>query len=123
MKTLAGKTRILCWLSLCLLFVQQVLDVWLGQAPWIIWVAVLLPLLIFVPGMLQDNLRSFIWLCFVSLLYFMRLVERLFIDPRDPLAILGMVSVVVLFCSAMMYVRWRAQEVRQASAIEAGHGD
>ena len=84
MKSLAGKTRVLVWASFGLLFLQQLLEVWLGQAPWIIWLAVLLPLFIFVPGML---------------------------------------AVVVLFCSAMMYVRWRAQELRQASIAAGGHGD
>ncbi|PLW70067.1 DUF2069 domain-containing protein [Pseudohalioglobus lutimaris] len=89
---------------------------WSIRAPWIIWFAVLLPLVIFVPGMLRDNLRSFIWLCFVSLLYFMRLVVSLFADPDNPVSIIGMVAVVLLFCSAMMYVRWRARELRPPSA-------
>ena len=123
MNSLADKTRLLCWASYAVLLVQQVLDVWLGQAPWIIWVAVVLPLLIFLPGMLQDNLRSFIWLCFVCLLYFMRLVVSLFENPTDVLAIVGMVAVVLLFCSGMMYVRWRAQELRRAASVAGGHGD
>ena len=123
MKSLAGKTRVLVWASFGLLFLQQLLEVWLRQAPWIIGLAVLLPLFIFVPGMLQDNLRSFIWVCFVSLLYFMRLVVSLFENPQNPLAMTGMLAVVVLFCSAMMYVRWRAQELRQASIAAGGHGD
>ena len=123
MNSLADKTRLLCWASYAVLLVQQVLEVWLGQAPWIIWVAVVLPLLIFLPGMLQDNLRSFIWLCFVCLLYFMRLVVSLFENPSDVLAIIGMVAVVLLFCSGMMYVRWRAQELRQAASAAGGHGE
>ena len=104
-----------------MLLLQQVVEAWSGQAPWIIWVAVLLPLLIFVPGMLQDNLRSFIWLCFVCLLYFMRLVVSLFENPQSPVAIIGMIAVVCLFCSAMMYVRWRARELRPPQ--QASHGD
>jgi len=112
MMTLADKARILCWLSFTVLLLQQVVEMGSVGAPWIIWVAVLLPLLIFVPGMLRDNLRSFIWVCFVSLLYFMRLVVSLFANPGNPVAIIGMVAVVVLFCSAMMYVRWRARELR-----------
>ena len=123
MTSLADKTRVICWLSYIVLLVQQVAEVWLGQAPWIIWLAVVMPLLIFLPGMLQDNLRSFIWLCFVCLLYFMRLVVDLFENPHNFFAIVGMVAVVLLFCSGMMYVRWRARELRQAAVAAGGHGD
>jgi uncharacterized membrane protein len=121
MSTLAGRTRILVWVSYVLLLGQQVAEVWLGNAPWIIWLAVVLPLLIFLPGMLKDQLRSYIWLCFVLLLYFMRLVVALFESPASPTAITGMTAVVILFISAMMYVRWRAQELRDAAARSSGH--
>ena len=114
MTTRADSARVVCWLSFSVLLVQVAAELWLGEAPWIIWVALLPPLLVFVPGMLRDNLRSFIWLCFVSLLYFMRLVLSLFEEPLNPLAIIGMVAVVMLFCSAMMYVRWRARELLPA---------
>ena len=109
-------TRKLIWLSFGILFVTQALEALRGGAPWIIWLAVLLPLIIFVPGMLRDNLRSYIWLCFVLLLYFMRLVVALFENPADPVAIVGMTAVVVLFVAAMFYVRWRARELRGADA-------
>lgn len=125
MNTIARRTNLalrVVWVSYALLFTVQALDAWAHNAPWIIWLAVLLPLLIFLPGMLRDNLRSFIWLCFVLLLYFMRLVVSLFEDPTAPLAVIGMVAVVVLFIAAMLYVRWRAQELRAAAAASA-HGD
>ncbi|MDO8861443.1 DUF2069 domain-containing protein [Haliea sp. E1-2-M8] len=102
----------LIWLSWGLLLAQQVLDLFEFQPPWIIWLGKLLPLLLFLPGMLRDRLRSFIWLCFVSLLYFITLVERLFATPQAVLPWLGMVAVVTLFCSAMFYVRWRARELQ-----------
>ena len=108
----ASLARRITWLSWFTLLLQQAATVWVQQAPWVVWLAFLLPLVIFVPGMLRDNLRSFIWLCFVSLLYFMRLVVAVFAHPDDGLAIMGLVAVVVLFCTAMMYVRWRAQEIR-----------
>ncbi len=111
------------WISYALLFLTQALEAWTLNAPWIIWLAVLLPLLVFLPGMLKDNLRSFIWLCFVLLLYFMRLVVALFEDPAAPLAVIGMLAVVVLFIASMLYVRWRAKELRAAAAVAAGHGE
>jgi uncharacterized membrane protein len=126
MNTSQRRTRLalrIVWISYALLFTAQALEVWTRNAPWIIWLAVLMPLLIFLPGMLRDNLRSFIWLCFVLLLYFMRLVVSLFEDPTAPLAVIGMVAVVVLFIAAMLYVRWRAQELRAAAAAASGHGE
>ena len=110
--TLSARAGLLTWLSWSLLLSQQAVDAWMHQAPGFIWALKLLPLLIFLPGMLKDNLRSFIWLCFVCLGYFMILVQRLFAQPDSPLVITGMVAVVILFTAAMLYVRWRARELR-----------
>ncbi len=115
--------HLLVWVSWSVLLLQQVVDAWQQQVPWIIWLGKLLPLLIFLPGMLRDTLRSYIWLCFVSLLYFIALVERLFALPGNALAIVGMAAVVTLFMAAMMYVRWRARELRGASATQTVSGD
>jgi len=79
-----------------------------------------LPLLIFLPGMLKDNLRSYIWLCFISLLYFIALVERLVAQPDNILAILGMLAVVTLFIAAMLFVRWRARELKALASGKVG---
>ena len=108
----AALARRITWLSWLTLLLQQAATAWVQHAPWIVWLAFLLPLLIFLPGILRYNLRSFIWLCFVCLLYFMRLVVAVFARPDDGLAIMGLIAVVVLFCAAMMYVRWRASEIR-----------
>jgi uncharacterized membrane protein len=115
MTALTSRTRQLAWVAWGVLLVQQAADAWTRQAPWVVWLAFLLPLLIFLPGMVRDNLRSYIWLCFVSLLYFMRLVLALFARPGDPPTVIGMVAVVTLFISAMLYARWRARELRAAA--------
>jgi len=107
--TLAGRTRLVCVVSYLILMGQQAADAFVHQAPWIVWLGKLLPLMIFVPGIWRDNPRSYIWLCFVSLLYFISLVERVFAQPDDLLSFVGLAAVVMLFCSAMMYVRWRAK--------------
>lgn len=111
------------WIAWGVLVAQQLAHAWLHQAPWIVWLAYCLPLLIFLPGMLRDRLRSYIWLCFICLLYFMRLVVNLFAEPGSALAIVGTVAVVTLFIAAMMYVRWRAREVRAAGAIPTVPGE
>jgi uncharacterized membrane protein len=112
--SLSGRAHLLTWSAWLLLLGQQAADAWVHQAPAIIWAGKLLPLLIFLPGMLRDRLRSYIWLCFVCLLYFIAQVERMFAQPGSALAITGMLAVVVLFIAAMMYVRWRARELRAA---------
>ena len=120
---LSSTAGLLVWVSWGVLLLQQLADAWVQQVPWIIWLGKLLPLLIFLPGMLRDRLRSYIWLCFVSLLYFIALVERLFAEPGSALAITGMVAVVTLFITAMMYVRWRARELRGANGHQTDSAD
>ena len=115
--------HLLVWVAWATLLSEQVAYAWLHQAPWVIWLVYLLPLLIFLPGMLRDSLRSYIWLCFVCLLYFMRLVEHLFAEPGTPLAVIGTIAVVTLFIAAMMYVRWRARELRLLNAHQMNDGD
>ncbi len=117
-----GKTRtvwLLSWGAWLALLLQQVVDAASSGVPWIIWLGKLLPLLLFLPGMLRDRLRSFIWLCFVSLLYFIALVVRNFALPGNALAIAGLTAVVILFCAAMLYVRWRARDIRAAQPVVA----
>lgn len=114
----AAQTRLLCHLSLGLLLLLQMLESFLQQPPVLVWLVRVLPLLIFLPGMLADKPRSYIWLCFVCLLYFVTLVERLFIDPANVVAILAMISLTSVFVSAMLYVRWRSQQLREESSSE-----
>ncbi|MDE0930346.1 MAG: DUF2069 domain-containing protein [Halioglobus sp.] len=112
----------LTWTSWSILLLQQAADAWTHQAPWFIWVLKVLPLLIFVPGMLKDNLRSYIWLCFVCLGYFMILVQRIFAQPDSLMVVTGLVAVVILFTVAMLYVRWRARDLRVIDGSETDTG-
>lgn len=109
----------LSWASWAALFGQQLADAALLGLPPVIWAGKLVPLLLFVPGMLRDRLRSFIWLCFVSLGYFVACVERMFATPQSPLALLGLVAVVLVFTASMLYVRNRGRECRAAAEAPA----
>ena len=93
--SIADKAHLLTWLAWIVLLLTQIIDAWVHQNPAIsvyfsviIYLGKLVPLLIFLPGMVRENLRSYVWLCFVSLLYFISLVERLFAQPDSVLAIL-----------------------------------
>jgi len=118
----AGAVRV-TWLAFSVLLLQQGIDAWSRGAPWFIWLLKTLPLLVFLPGMLRDRLRSFIWLCFVCLVYFLVLVQRVFAQPDSPLSVSGLLAVVVLFTSAMLYVRWRARELRSSSTGAENAGE
>jgi uncharacterized membrane protein len=120
---LRAGASLLTWLSWSALLLQQALDAWEHQAPGFIWALKLLPLLMFLPGMLRDNLRSYIWLCFICLGYFLVLVQRVFAQPDSLSVISGLVAVVVLFIAAMLYVRWRARELRSLIAAQTDAGD
>jgi uncharacterized membrane protein len=113
-------TRYIVVASLTTLLGLQMVESIVQQPPAVVWVMRVLPLLVFVPGLWKDNLRSYIWLCFVCLLYFMVLVLRLFAEPGNGLLALAMLSLVSLFVSSMLYVRWRARELRESAAVDAG---
>ena len=105
----AELARFAVFLSLVLLVSAQALDSWVRQAPAVIWALRIVPLLIFMPGLFRDRARTYIWLCFVILLYFLSVVLRLFYNPADPVAWTAMVSIVTCFIAAMLYARWRSQ--------------
>ena len=76
-------------------------------------------MLILLPGVFRDHLRAVVWVSFVSLLYFLLAVQRLFAEPASLRALLELVAVVTLFFSTMFYVRWRARELRARDVEES----
>jgi uncharacterized membrane protein len=110
---LSDKAHLLTWASWLVLVLVQIVDASTRQMPVIFWLGKLVPLLLFLPGMVRNSPRSYIWLCFVCLIYFFVLVQRLFAQPDSPLAITGMIAVVILFNAAMLFVRWRSREMRE----------
>ena len=76
----------------------------------------LLPLLIFIPGAWRGHPRSLALLCFVCLLYFCVITVRLFAPDRTAFDAIAMIAVVTLFVAAMLFTRWRKQQLRDTSA-------
>jgi len=67
-----------------------------------------IPLLIVLPGLLLNKLRSYVWLCFIVLFYF----TRAFVDAYMLESWLSADSAitlisVILFMAAMYYVKWQ----------------
>lgn len=72
-----------------------------------------IPLLCFLPGLLTQNVRSYVWLCFLSLGYFLVAVPNAF-GCQTVLNILEPVLISVMFIAAMFYVRWRSRALAQS---------
>jgi len=100
------------WISLIALFASMAVDAWVRQAPPAIIALWYVPVLIAVPGMLRDRLRGVTWLSFISLIYFVVAVERIFAEPHSLVAQLQLAAVIALFNCSMFYVRQRAREIR-----------
>ena len=105
----------LLWVVWVIYVGQQIFDVARFNAPWPVWIIRIIPLLLFIPSVARDNLRAVIWLCFVVLFYFISSVELVFAQPSDPVAVIGIIAVVLLFSSATLYIRLRGRELKSTA--------
>lgn len=70
------------------------------------WLLQSIPLLIFVPGIIKRHFRTYSWMCFVILIYFIHYADKLSTDPGSIINWLAIALTVVLFNGAMMTSRW-----------------
>lgn len=115
----AERLRLLFWTFLLAFIAQQIFSEIRFGAPVQLLALQLIPLLIFLPGVARDNLRSFIWLSFVQLAYFVSAVLALFAQPGDLISIAGVVLIVLLFTVTALYVRFRGREQRGSQSQSA----
>ncbi|HWR80906.1 MAG TPA: DUF2069 domain-containing protein [Pseudomonas sp.] len=80
-----------------------------GARTWVVLVIQLTPLAILAPGMLSGNARAHAWCCFVVNIYFIQGVLGAFDPNRMLYGWVQMILSLTLFCSAMMYTRYRLQ--------------
>ena len=92
-------------LSYLLLVLALAANLWQQNQPPVIYLIVLLPLLMFAPGLWVNNLRTYIWMGFVLLLYFASAVFGVSKPQPTALDFAELVLSVVLFCTAMFYTR------------------
>jgi uncharacterized membrane protein len=76
----------------------------------------LVPLLCFLPSLMRHHVRGYVWLCFILCGYFLTAVPNA-LGCTTVLNVMEPVLVMVLFITAMMYVRWRSRALaaRQSS--------
>ena len=103
---IARKLNWVCYGGLLLLFAvwNLFLD---GSLKW--WLLQTVPLLLVLPGMLKQQQRSYLWLCFILLLYITAGIVDVMMPTRGwqhgALTALSL----ILFMSAMMTSRWQVQ--------------
>ena len=73
----------------------------------------LLPLLILLPGLAKDQLRAYIWLCFIILFYFTQSVVESFIYNAAWIDLFITALTVIMFLAAMFYIKWERSLGRQ----------
>lgn len=84
---------------------------------WSIWALQSAPLLLLLPGILKTYYRSFSWLCFLMLFYFIKATEGAFMTSATFTDYLFIVLVALLFVSSMLCSRWmqRVAKLEQVS--------
>ena len=77
-----------------------------GSSPMVILPIKLMPLLILLPGLLNDHLRTYIWMCFIVLFYFTQSVVETFLSSGANIDFFITALTVIIFLSAMFYIKW-----------------
>ncbi len=81
-----------------------------------VWLIRTVPLLLFITIVYNNAPRGYAWLCFVVLFYFTAGVLNIFQSPDMAFGWLETIISTLLFCSAMMYVRWKYQLINRAAS-------
>ncbi|CAI8775209.1 DUF2069 domain-containing protein [Pseudomonas serboccidentalis] len=90
-----------------------------GARPWVILLVELIPWIVLAPAMIMGSARGHSWMCFVVNLYFIKGALAAYDPSRQLFGVLEMGASLALFCSALLYVRWRYQLNRKL----AGEGE
>jgi uncharacterized membrane protein len=84
-----------------------------GSSVTFILLVKLIPLLIILPGLAKDALRSHIWLCFIILFYFTQSVVETFLSLAAYTDIFITLLSVIIFLASMFYIKWERTLGRQ----------
>ncbi len=102
---IAPLARLCVLISIAAIIITLTLDNWLnGPLSVSRWLVQILPLLAFIPSLHRNNLRSYQWLCFAILLYFIYAVLNIFSPGKLINGIMLTLFCVLLFCSAIIYI-------------------
>jgi uncharacterized membrane protein len=68
-----------------------------------------LPLLLVLPGLLKQQARSGIWLCFMILFHFLSAISNAFTSAQHIFYVGMAILIVTLFSTALLFVRWQTR--------------
>ena len=95
---------------------------------WIVLLLQMLPLVPLLPGLIKQRTRSGLWVCFLSLFYFLIFVEHAAMDSTNRIAyVVLVITSISLFTAALLYARWSRQSLHtdaittQDNAAVASH--
>ncbi|WP_087462544.1 DUF2069 domain-containing protein [Oleiphilus messinensis] len=114
--SISHNTAIVSYIGLLVLLVLTSFDAEISLA--LVLSIKLVPLLIFIPGLLKKNFKAHIWLCFVILLYFTQYSVRAYLTQGDWEPVLMTLFSVTTFIGSMMYVRWGKQLEASLSPVQ-----
>ncbi len=113
---LAKRSWLVAQVSYCLLLLVLVLNTVASpscnrEPNWAVLGIQLALILVFLPGMLKQQVRSYIWLCLILLIMFIASVAIAF-ACTSALTIAEVFLVVSLFIASMLFIRWRSRELK-----------
>lgn len=73
----------------------------------VVWLIQTVPLLLVLPGLLQRNARSCIWLCFMILFHLLAAISNVAISGHPAFYSCMAALILLLFTSALLFVRWQ----------------
>ena len=100
------------FLQIVLLLLMTLVFVPEGKQPNLtVGLILVLPLLPFMPFLIKRSIRAHVWLCYLSLFYFMLAVPS-GMDPRYGLiGRIELVNIIFLFVICMCFVRWEQRRL------------
>lgn len=114
------KTRLVMTLSYVGVLLILALSTWATKpdavvdnalaAALVLFIVKALPLLLFIPGLIQGGSRAAAWLCYMTLIYFIFAILFFFTKGGEFWGGLMSINCIVLFISAMLYTRWKKPE-------------
>ncbi|SHE89181.1 Uncharacterized membrane protein [Microbulbifer donghaiensis] len=105
---IARRLNWVCYIGLLLLFAVWNLLLPGGSFKW--WLLQTVPLLLVLPGLLKAHYRSYLWLCFILLLYITASIVDVMMPGRGWQHGVLLVLSLTLFFSAMMTSRWQRMQ-------------
>lgn len=80
-----------------------------------IWLFKILPLLLFIPGLIDRRHSTSAWLSYIAMLYFVLAVLLTFTPDASLWGWAMSVSTLVMFLTSMFYTRWRKADLNGQS--------